>query len=136
MGDVDNGAGSDVLCRINDELEGDFDLFGDVLAADFVLTEAQRAALLRTGRALTPADGAHTISTVLARRVAQGAALLLLFVAGQLDAVLTTVDVLGAGDANISHSRGAVRRANAASNVVETGVALRVPQHSILLAVR
>ena len=127
MGDVDNGAGSDVLCSINNELEGDFDLFGDVLAADFILTEAQRAALLRTGRALTPADGAHAISTILARRIAQGATLLLLFVAGQLDAVLTTVDVLGAGDANISHSRGAVGRANAAPNSVEPCVALGVP---------
>ena len=136
VGDVNDSAGGGVFCSINDELVGDLDLFGDVLAANFVFTETQSAAFLRSSGALTPANGADTVSAVLASRVAQSAAELLVRAAGQLAAMLATVRVLGAGDANISHSRGAIGRANAASNGVETVVAFRVPESSPFLAVR
>lgn len=46
MGDVDDSACSGVLSGVNDKLEGDFNLFGDILAADFILTQAERTALL------------------------------------------------------------------------------------------
>ena len=136
VGDVDDGVGRRVLCGIQDELVGDFGLIGDVVAADFIRTQAQRAAWLRLSRALAPADRADAISVVQARRIAQSAAKLLVCVAGQLLAVLTTVGVLGAGGTNIRHSGGAVWRANAASNVVETGEALGEPMDSPFLAVR
>ena len=135
MSHVDHSAGSCVLCSVNNKLECNFDFVSNVLAADLVLAEAESAALLGGGRALTPADGANTVSAVLARRVAQGAALDLILVAGKGSASSAAVRVLGARDANIGHALGAVRRADAAANVVEALVAFGVPERSPLLAV-
>ena len=135
MSHVDHSAGSCVLCSVNNKLECNFDFVSNVLAADLVLAEAESAALLGGGRALTPADGANTVSAVLARRVAQGAALDLILVAGKGSASSAAVRVLGARDANIGHALGAVRRADAAANVVEALVALGVPERAPLLAV-
>jgi len=72
---------------------------------------------------------------VLAGRVAESSTLDLVFVAGKRSASIAAVGVLGARDANIGHASGAVRRADAAANVVEAFVALGEPEGAPLLAV-
>src|SRR6185369_10624190 len=47
----------------------------------------------------------------------------------------TSRSVLRAGDADVGHSRGAVRRADAAADLVEVGLAFRVINGSVLFAV-
>lgn len=132
---VDHSAGSRVLCGINNKLECNFDFVSNVFAADLVLAEAKSATLLGGGRALAPADGANTVSAMLASRIAQSSTQDLVLVAGELSASSAAVRVLGARDANIGHVLGAVRRAYAAANVMEALVALGVPERTPLLAV-
>ena len=108
MGHVDDGTGNGVLGGVDDQLESDLDLVGNVLAADFVVAQAKGTALLCAGRALAPADGTNTVSAVLTGRVAEGAALLLVLVAGQGRTLRAAVGGLGAGDADIGHASGAI----------------------------
>ena len=72
-----------MLGGVSDQLESDFDLAGNVFAANLVLTQAESSALFGALGALTPAHWANAVSFMLARCVAEGAALLLLRVADQ-----------------------------------------------------
>jgi len=135
VGDVDNSASSCVFSGVHDELEGNFDLLGDVLTANFVFTKAECAALLRRGRALTPANWADASSAILTRRVAQGAAQFLAIMADKRGTCGAAVRVLCARDANIRHSNRAVWRADATAHIMEARVAVRVPKRAPLLAV-
>jgi len=121
-----------VLRGINDELEGNFHFVGNVFAADFILTEAKGSALSSGRWAFTPADGTSTISAVIALGVAQSSALYLILVALKGSASCATVRVLGAGDANICHTLGAVGRAYAAADIMEALMASWVPKGSPL----
>jgi len=123
-----------VLSGVDDELEGNFDLVGYVLAADLILTQTKGTALTSARRALTPADGTNAISAVLARRVAKSSTLLLVLVAGQGSARCAAVRALGAGDSDVGHTVGAVRRADAAANIMEVLVARGVPEGAPLFA--
>ena len=84
---------------------------------------------------VTPADRANTISTFLAGRIAKASIILLTLLAGHRSASCAAVGLLGAGNANISHATGTIRRADTASEVVEVLAALRVPKKTPLLAV-
>lgn len=134
MSHIYDGSSSGVLGGIDNKLEGNFHLVGNVLAADLVLTQAERAALLGGGRALAPANGANTVGAVLAGRVAKSTAHYLVFVALQRDASGTTVGSLSAGNADIGHASGAVRGADTAADIMEAIVALGVPKGAPLLA--
>ena len=96
VGHVDHSAGSGVLSCVDDELEGDLYLVGNVLAADLVLTEAESSAFTSRGRALAPADWADSSGAVVAWWVAEGSALFLVLVADQRSASCAAVGVLGA----------------------------------------
>ena len=78
---VNDGASSDVLSSVHDELECNFDLVGNVLTADFILTEAEGTAFRCAGGAFTPAEWADSISTVLTLGIAKGSALDLILMA-------------------------------------------------------
>lgn len=123
-----------MLSGVDDKLEGNLDLVGNVLAADLILTQAKGTALTSARRALAPADGANAISVMLARRVAKSTALLLILVAGQGSARCAAVRALGAGDADVGHTVGAVRGADAAANIMEVLVARGVPEGAPLFA--
>ena len=71
---------------------------------------------------------------MLARFVAESAALLLILVADQRRASRAAVGVFSARDANIRHLLGAVRRADAAADIMEVFVALGVPERAPLFA--
>lgn len=134
MSHIDNGSSCGVFRGIDNKLEGNFHLVGNVLTADLVLTQAKRAALLGGGRALAPANGANTVGFVLAGRVAKSSALYLVRVALQRGARGTTVGALSAGNTDISHARWAVRGADTAADIMEVIVALGVPKGAPLLA--
>jgi hypothetical protein len=78
---VDDGSSGGVFGGINNKLEGNFDLVSNVFAADLVLSQAERSALLGGGGALSPANGANTGGAVLAFRVAKSSAHYLVLVA-------------------------------------------------------
>ena len=67
---IDNSTGSGVLSSVDNELECNFNLVGDVLAANLIFAEAEGAALSSAGRAGSPADGTNTGGVVLTFRVA------------------------------------------------------------------
>lgn len=117
-----------MLRLVNNKLVSNFDLVGDVFAADLVGAETQGAALLGTGGALAPADGTVALGVEVARRVAESATLLLVLVADQGRASTTVVRALGARDTNVGHALGAVRGADAAADGVEFLVALGEPE--------
>lgn len=83
MCQVDHSAGRSVLGSIDNQLEGNLHLVGDVLTADLVFAEAEGAAFFGALGALAPANGSNTISFMLARTVAESAALFLILVASQ-----------------------------------------------------
>jgi len=70
MGHIDNSSGGGVLSSVDNELECNFNLVGDVLAANLIFAEAEGAALSSAGRAGSPADGTNTGGVVLTFRVA------------------------------------------------------------------
>ena len=123
-----------MLSGIHDELERNLYFVGDVLAANLVLAEAKGAALFGASRAFTPANGAYTVGIVLTWLVAESTALFLILVAGQRGSGSAGVRVLGTGDANIGHAGGAVRRADAAADIMEVLVTRGVPEGAPLFA--
>jgi len=80
---VDDSSRSSVLSGINNKLEGNLHFVSNVFAADLILAEAECAALLGASWASSPADGANTIGTVLARCVAESTTRFLVFMTGQ-----------------------------------------------------
>lgn len=83
MSHVKNSAVGCVLSCIFNELVGDLDLVGNVLAANLILTQAKRSTSSSAGRALTPAEGADSFSAVVAFRIAESTALYLIIVANE-----------------------------------------------------
>ena len=71
-----------MLCCINNKLEAYLHLIGNVFAADLILSKAKSTAFLGIFGAFTPADGTYTDGAVLTLWIAEGSALLLVFVAG------------------------------------------------------
>ena len=71
---------------------------------------------------------------MLAWCVAKSATLFLILVAGQRRASSATVGIFRARDANICHLLRAVRRADAAADIMEVIVALGVPESTELFA--
>jgi len=70
-----------VLGSILNQLVGNLGLIGDVLAANLVSAQTEWAALSGAGWALSPADSADALGAMVARRIAEGAALFLVCVA-------------------------------------------------------
>lgn len=134
MRKIDISAGRDVLGFVDGELECHFNLVSDVLTADLILAKAERTALSRACRARSPTDRTHT-GSIRAFGVAKCPALLLILVAHQrLLACRSRVLALGAACADISHVSGAIRRADATSDIMVALVALRVPKSAPLLS--
>ena len=123
-----------MLSCILDQLVSDLGLVRDVLAADLIRAQAKRTALLGASGAFTPADWANSSCTVIARGIAESTALYLVLVADQRSTSSTAVGALGARDADISHAGRAVRRADAAANIMEGVVALGVVEVAPLFA--
>ena len=71
---------------------------------------------------------------MLARCVAKGATLFLILVADQRSASRAAVSVFRARDTNIGHLLRAVRRADAAADIMEVFVARGVPERAPLFA--
>ena len=82
MGHINYCACGGMLCCINNKLEAYLHLIGNVFAADLILSKAKGTAFLGIFRAFTPADGTYTNGAVLTLWIAEGSALLLVFVAG------------------------------------------------------
>jgi len=131
---IDDGSSGGVFGGIDNKLEGNFHLVSNVFAADLVLTQAECAALFGGGWALSPAYGANTVGAVLAGRVAKSSAHYLVLMALQRGARGTTVGALSAGNTDIGHTRGAVRGADTAADIMEVIVALGVPKGAPLFA--
>ena len=72
---------------------------------------------------------------MLALWIAQSSALFLILLALKGFANFTAIGMLSTRDTNVSHTLRAVRRAYAASNIMETWVALDVPEVSPFLTV-
>ena len=72
---------------------------------------------------------------MLARWIAQSSTLFLILVALKRFANFTAIGMLGTRDTNVSHTLRTVRRANAASNIMEAWVALDIPEVSPFLTV-
>ena len=98
-----------MLCCINNKLEAYLHLIGNVFAADLILSKAKGTAFLGIFRAFAPADGTYTDGAVLALWIAEGSALLLVFVAGQRSASSAAVRILVTREADVCHTLGAVR---------------------------
>jgi len=93
---VDDCACGRVLSCVLNQLVGNLGLVGDVLAADLVFAQAKSAALFSASGAISPADRADTVGTMVTRRVAESSALDLILVADQRGASATAVSALGA----------------------------------------
>ena len=59
-----------MLSSVDNELECNLNLVGDVLAANLIFSEAKGAALSSASGAASPADGSNTVSLVFAFGVA------------------------------------------------------------------
>ena len=122
-----------VFCKIYGELESNFDLIGDILTADIIFTKAERAALFGALGARAPANGSHTVGTILASRVAQSTALYLFLVALQRFFFLCSrVGKSRTAGTNIYHSSRAVWRADTAADIMIVFVAFGVPERTPL----
>ena len=115
---------------------GNLDLVGDIFAADLIHAKAKSTAFTSRRRAFAPTERSDTLSSVFARWIAQSSALFLILVALKRRSNFTAVGMLRAGDTNVSHTLRAIRRANAASDIMEAWVALDVPEVSPFLTVR
>ena len=113
---------------------GDLGLVCNVLAADLVGSQAERTALSCASGALSPADRTDSCCAVIAGRIAESSALLLVFVADQRSASSTAVSAFSTRDANICHASWAVWRADAAADIMETIMAFGVPEVAPLFA--
>ena len=82
MGHINYCACGGMLCCINHKLEAYLHLIGNVFAADLILSKAKSTAFLGIFGAFTPANGTYTDGAVLTLWIAEGSALLLVFVAG------------------------------------------------------
>ena len=126
MGKVNQCAVGGVLSSILDQLISDLGFVSDVFAADLISAQAKRTACLGASGAFTPANWTNSRCSVIARWIAESAALYLILVADQRSASSTAVGALGARDADISHAGRAVRGADAAANIMEVLVALGI----------
>ena len=82
VGHINYCACGGMLCCINHKLEAYLHLIGNVFTAIIIFTKAKSTAFLGIFRALTPAYGTYTIGVVVTLWIAEGSALLLVFVAG------------------------------------------------------
>ena len=111
------------------------DLVGDIFAANLIHAKAKSTAFASRRRAFAPTERSDTISSVFARWIAQSSTLFLILVALKRLSNLTAVGMLRAGNTNVSHTLRAIRRANAASDIMEAWVALDVPEVSPFLTI-
>ena len=112
------------------------DLVGDIFAADLIHAKAKSTAFTSRRRAFAPTERSDTLSSVFARWIAQSSTLFLILFALKRLSNFTAVGMLRTGDTNVSHTLRAIRRANAASDIMEAWVALDVPEVSPFLTVR
>ena len=111
------------------------DLVGDIFAANLIHAKAKSTTFTSRRRAFAPTERSDTFRSMLARWIAQGSTLFLILVALKGFANFTAIGMLSTRDTNISHTTRTVRRANAASHVVEAWVALDIPEVSPFLTV-
>ena len=86
MSHVNNSAGDRVLSSIFNELVSNLDFVGNILTANLIFTQAKRSTCSCAGRALTPAEGADSISVILASGIAESSTLNLILVANKRSA--------------------------------------------------
>ena len=111
------------------------DLIGDIFAANLIHTETKSTALPSSRRAFAPTEGSDTCSSVVAMWIAQSSTLFLILAAFEGLADLAAIGMLRTGDTNVRHAFRTVRRADAASDIMEARVALDVPEVSPFLTV-
>ena len=136
MSHVNNCPRSCVLSCILNQLIGNLGLICDVLAADFIGSQAERTALSSASWALAPADRTNSSCSVVAWRITESSALNLIRMADQRGARTAAVGALSARDSNISHASRAIGRADAAANIMEAIVALWIPEVAPLFTAR
>ena len=134
MSHVNYSASCCVLSCIFHQLVGDLGFVCDVLTADLVGSQAERTALSCASGALSPADRTDSSCAMLAGRIAESSTLHLVLVADQRSASSAAVSAFSARDANICHASRAVWRADAAADIMETIMALGVPEVAPLFA--
>ena len=114
---------------------GNLDLVGDIFAADLIHAKAKSAAFASRRRAFAPTERSDTLSSVFARWIAQSSTLFLVLVALKGLSDLAAISMLRTRDTNVGHTLRAIRRADAASDIVEAWVALDIPEVSPFLTV-
>ena len=92
----------------SNEIDHIFEVACDVAGAAFTISQTESAALGSASRAGSPTDRADTLSSLLARRVAEARVILLISFARKGRASGAAIGFLGAGNANVCHAVRAV----------------------------